>query len=69
MLRTDLMSHGLFETRNDIVTFNTYSDPAWALAAAGCVKPGKAVYHHGHFDISRCTLSEGDVMIYFWGRD
>ena len=69
MLLTDLISHGLFEARNGVVIFNTYSDPAWALAAAGCAKPGKAVYHYGHFDISRCTLGEGDAVIYFWGRD
>ena len=65
MLLTDLISHGLFEARNGVVIFNTYSDPAWALAAAGCAKPGKAVYHHGPFDISRCTLGErcSDILL------
>ena len=46
----DLIELNHFQLANGGAVFNTYGDPAWLLAAAGCAKDGFASIIQGSID-------------------
>ena len=69
----DLMSTTHFRLANGGAIFNTHSDPAWLLVAAGCAKDGLTVVLQGSIDDVRQMLFqtllkrevEGWMLIWF----
>ena len=73
----DLIDITHFELANGRAVFNTHSDPAWLLVAAGCAKDGFAVVLQGSIDDARRVISEsfihnegqGKMLIWFEKED
>ena len=54
----ELMKLGQYYSENGIVVFETYSDPAWLIAGAGCVKRGYALVQTGPLDLRKSVVHE-----------
>ena len=73
MSSMDLIDLNHFQLANGGAVFNTYSDPAWLLAAAGCAKDGFASILQGSIDdvchliteFSFYERKEGKMLIWF----
>ena len=54
----DLLDINHFQLANGHAIFNTHSDPAWLLVAAGWTKDGLAIVVQGSFHDLRCAIFE-----------
>ena len=61
MSMIDLIAISQFQLANGRAVFNTHSDPAWLLVAAGCAKDGSAVVFQGSIDDACRMISESFI--------
>ena len=68
MSQMDLIDINHFQLANGGAVFNTYSDPAWLLAAAGCAKDGFASVFQGSIDDVRRLITQFIFLVQEEGR-
>ena len=60
----ELIKQGHYLPKDGVVVFDTYSDPAWLIAGAGCVVRGQAILQMGPLDL-RIEWEKGETIILF----